>query len=127
MGNEVRFMGRESFTMTDEQGNEEVFEILYAFESEEFNKKYVIFYPSNIEGDRIELLAAIYDEKNCQLVKIETDEEWEYIRSVVEELNEANEDLDAYLYNKECEKNDNLLEDEKEGYDDLIVDFIFNS
>ena len=87
-------MGRESFTMTDEQGNEEVFEILYAFESEEFNKKYVIFYPSNIEGDRIELLAAIYDEKNCQLVKIETDEEWEYIRSVVEELNEANENWD---------------------------------
>ena len=79
------------FVFTDEQGNETLCEILFTFNSEEFNKNYVLFYPvgSEHEDGSVDVMAASYIENEdgtCgELNDIETDEEW----ALVEEMLEA--------------------------------------
>lgn len=78
-------------TYIDEEGNEVLCEILFTFESEEFNKSYVLFYPvgSEEESDEIEILAASYIPQGDgigELQDIETEEEWELIEEVLDEF-----------------------------------------
>ena len=81
-------------TFIDEQGNEVLCEILFTFNSEEFNKNYVLFYPvgSEDEDGNVEVMAASYVEKEdgtCgELHDIETDEEWELIEEMLESFSE---------------------------------------
>lgn len=42
----------EHITIVDENGNEELFEILFTFESEDFGKSYVLVYPAGTPEDR---------------------------------------------------------------------------
>lgn len=75
-------------TIVDEQGNEELHEILFTFESEDFGKSYVLLYPAGIpEGEEIELQAFSYieneDGTEGDLKPIETDAEWEMIEEVL--------------------------------------------
>lgn len=75
-------------TIVDEKGNEELHEILFTFESEDFGKSYVLLYPAGIpEGEEIELQAFSYieneDGTEGDLKPIETDAEWEMIEEVL--------------------------------------------
>jgi len=75
-------------TIVDEEGNEELYEILFTFESEDFDKSYVLVYPAGTsEGEEIELSAFSYKESEGglegTLSSIETDEEWEMIEEVL--------------------------------------------
>lgn len=75
-------------TIVDEEGNEELYEILFTFESEDFDKSYVLVYPAGTsEGEEIELSAFSYKESEGglegTLSSIDTDEEWEMIEEVL--------------------------------------------
>lgn len=80
-------------TIIDGEGVERLCQILFTLESEEFGKKYVVFYPieqdSTEDDEQIQLSAASYTEGedgNGELHPIETDEEWAFIEDAVEEF-----------------------------------------
>lgn len=81
-------------TIIDEEGGEQLYEILFTFESQDFNKEYVLVFPvsperedEDDEEEDIELLAFSYTEdadgESGQLHNIETDEEWDMIEEVL--------------------------------------------
>ena len=78
----------EHITIIDEQGNEELYEILFTFDSDDFEKSYVLVYPASAsEGEEVELSAFSFvqeeDGKKGQLGPIETEEEWDMIEEVL--------------------------------------------
>lgn len=78
----------EFITLVDEEGNEELYQILLTFESDEFAKSYVLVYPAGAdEEEEVELFAFSYDDPDegleGQLNDIETDEEWDMIEEVL--------------------------------------------
>ena len=81
-------------TFIDEEGNEVLCEILFTFNSEEFKKNYVLFYPvgSEDENGDIEVMAASYIENEdgtCgELSAVETEEEWQLIEEMLETFSE---------------------------------------
>ena len=86
-------------TVVDEEGNESLYEILFTFESEDFNKSYVIVYPAGmIYEEEVELQAYSYQENEDgtagELQGIESEEEWDMIDEV---LNTFLDDEDSPL------------------------------
>lgn len=82
-------------TVIDAEGNEKLCQILFTLDSEEFNKKYVVFYPiealNDDDSEQISLMAAIYTEGedgNGELSEIESDEEWSMIEDAVADYEE---------------------------------------
>ncbi|EFR31003.1 DUF1292 domain-containing protein [Eremococcus coleocola] len=78
----------EYITVVDEEGNEVLYEILFTFESPDFNKSYVLIYPAGLaEEEDIELQAYSYveadDGTTGALQAIETEEEWDMIDEVL--------------------------------------------
>ncbi|EDO1217159.1 DUF1292 domain-containing protein [Listeria monocytogenes] len=74
--------------ITNEEGKEEAYEILFDFDSEDFDKSYVFYFPAGKgEDEEIEILASSYiqDEegKQGQLKPVETDEEWDMIEEIL--------------------------------------------
>ena len=87
----------EHITIVDEHGNEELYEILFTFDSEDFGKSYVLFYPAGIpEEDEIELQAFSYieneDGTEGDLEPIETEEEWDMNEEVLNTFIEDEEE-----------------------------------
>lgn len=77
-------------TVVDENGDEQLYEILFTFDSEEFNKSYVLYYPvgaNEDENDEIEIHASSYipgeSGEEGSLQPIETEEEWDMIEEVL--------------------------------------------
>ena len=75
-------------TLVDDEGNEELYQILLTFESEEFDKSYVLLYPASAEDDEdVDLFAFRYEDPDSdlegQLEDVETDEEWDMIEEVL--------------------------------------------
>lgn len=88
-------------TIVDDEGNEELCQIIFTLDSEELGKKYVIFsrvsdiekyYNSGDDSDeQIEVGAAAYVEGpngEGDLQEIESDEEWELIEDALEQFDE---------------------------------------
>ena len=71
----------------DENGKEVAMDILFTFESDETNKKYVVFEDPNDELG--EVFAYSYDEEG-NLSAIETAEEWEMVEEVLGAFSEEN-------------------------------------
>ncbi|WP_239254032.1 DUF1292 domain-containing protein [Listeria ilorinensis] len=72
----------------NEEGVEEEFEILFDFDSEAFEKSYVLYFPAGASDDEeIEIMASSYiqDEEGKQgrLEPVETDEEWDMIEEIL--------------------------------------------
>ncbi|WP_423189616.1 DUF1292 domain-containing protein [Alkalibacterium sp. f15] len=92
----------ENITIIDEEGNEELYEILFTFESDDFGKSYVLVYPTGTnEGEEVELSAFSYKESEGglegSLSSIDSDEEWEMIEEVLNTfISEEEEDDDEY-------------------------------
>ncbi|WP_163652977.1 DUF1292 domain-containing protein [Listeria sp. PSOL-1] len=75
-------------TIVNEEGVEEQFEILFDFDSDEFGKSYVLYFPAGAsEDEEIEIMASSYiqDEDGTQgrLEPVETDEEWDMIEEIL--------------------------------------------
>ncbi|WP_372868720.1 DUF1292 domain-containing protein [Planomicrobium okeanokoites] len=86
--------GQEHITVVDENGNEQLFEILFTFDSEEFGKSYVLYFPVGAEEDEegeIEIQASSFTENTDvdgkvaggDLLPVETDEEWDMIEEML--------------------------------------------
>lgn len=87
----------EYITLIDEEGNEELHEILFTFESDEFERSYVLLFPANSEQDtEVELKAFAYIEEDGglegQLLPIESDEEWDMVEEVLNTFVEDEEE-----------------------------------
>ena len=86
----------ETLTIIDEEGNEELFEILLTFDSEDFDKSYVLLYPAGQgEGEEVEIQAFSYVEADGglegDLNPIESEEEWDMIEEVLNTFVEEEE------------------------------------
>lgn len=83
-------LDREYLTLEDEEGNEELFEILLTIDGQEqFGKNYVLLCPTGISDDEegeVELLAYSYVEDENggggKLNEITTDAEWDMVEEV---------------------------------------------
>lgn len=83
--------GENNITVVDENGNEQLCEVLFTFDSEEFGKSYVLYYPIGTDEDdeeEIEIHASSFtpteDGQDGELMPIETDEEWDMIEEMLE-------------------------------------------
>ncbi|MCL1950230.1 MAG: DUF1292 domain-containing protein [Turicibacter sp.] len=78
-------------TVVDENGNELLMEILFTFDSDEYNKSYVVYYPAGAENEdeegNVDLHVSAYvpaaDDEGGELIPVETDAEWEMIEEVI--------------------------------------------
>lgn len=81
-------------TVIDGENNERLCQIVFTLESEEFGKKYVIFYPLDpTEEEEGCYMAASYvelEDGNGELQAIETDEEWELIQNAITQFEDEN-------------------------------------
>lgn len=82
--------GEKQITVIDEQGNEQLCEVLFTFESEEFGKSYVLYYPLGADendDEDIEIHASSFsatdDSEEGELQPIETEEEWDLIEEML--------------------------------------------
>ncbi len=82
--------GQNQITVVDDQGNEQLCEILFTFESEEFGKSYVLYYPVGADeddADDVEIHASSFipgeGDEGGNLDPIETDEEWDMIEEML--------------------------------------------
>lgn len=82
--------------LTDELGNELTAKIILTFESEEFNKSYVVYQMEDDENE--EYHAASFNPEDGDegtLGEIESDEEWDLIEEVLESfLEEEDEEIE---------------------------------
>ncbi|WP_313891764.1 DUF1292 domain-containing protein [Psychrobacillus sp.] len=95
--------GQENITVVDENGTEQLCNVLFTFESDEFGKSYVLYYPIGAdedENEEIEIHASSFspnaDGVDGELLPIESDEEWEMIEEMLntflDEEDEEDED-----------------------------------
>ncbi|MBX8943192.1 DUF1292 domain-containing protein [Lysinibacillus sp. K60] len=78
-------------TVTDEEGKDQVCEVIHTFSSEQFGKLYVLYVPATDEPiDERDIFAAQYIAGNEgqieELYPIESDEEWEFVEEVLNTL-----------------------------------------
>lgn len=76
--------------LSDDQGNEEVYRILFTFDAEEYGKSYVLLYRAADEiDDEVEVQAFRYtpdengDITSGDLEPIENNDEWDMIQEVL--------------------------------------------
>jgi uncharacterized protein YrzB (UPF0473 family) len=85
----------EVLIVTDEKGEELECVIIMTFESEEFEKSYVVY---QVKGDESgEFFAASFnpdDGEEGQLLQIETDAEWELVEEVLENFLEDEDEAE---------------------------------
>ena len=91
--------GENNITVVDDNGNEQLCEVLFTFDSEEFGKSYVLYYPIGAEEDEdeeIEIHASSFspteDGQDGELMPIESDEEWDMIEEMLETFLAEQED-----------------------------------
>ncbi|MCL1694966.1 MULTISPECIES: DUF1292 domain-containing protein [unclassified Lysinibacillus] len=79
------------FTITDEDGTDQVCEVIHTFSSEQFGKSYVLYVLATDEPiEERDIFASQYISGNDgtidELLPIETDEEWAFVEDVLNEL-----------------------------------------
>lgn len=77
-------------TLVDENGHEELYEVLFTFHSDTFDKSYVLLYPAaDADQEDIAVQAFSYDADEAgdvtssDLHEIESDEEWQMVEGVL--------------------------------------------
>lgn len=80
--------GEKHITVVDEQGNEVLCEVLFTFDSDEFKKSYVLYFPvGESEEEEIEIHASSFEQNDenaeGELKPIETEEEWDMIEEML--------------------------------------------
>lgn len=79
------------FTVTDKDGNKIDYEILFTFESEDTNKKYIVYTNNELDkDDMIKTYASIYEEdgKELKLTPITDDKEWNLVEKLIDQAAE---------------------------------------
>ncbi|ATH92585.1 hypothetical protein ACH95_10255 [Bacillus glycinifermentans] len=80
--------GEKNITIVDDKGNEQLCEVLFTFDSDKFDKSYVLYYPIEAQDDEeIEIHASSFipneNGEDGELMPIETDEEWDMIEETL--------------------------------------------
>lgn len=87
-----------TFKVKNEEGVEIECEVLFTFESDETGKNYIVYTDNTVDDEGCtKVFASIYDpdEDETKLLPIETEEEWNVIETILEQLqNELNEEDD---------------------------------
>ncbi|HWK24363.1 MAG TPA: DUF1292 domain-containing protein [Ureibacillus sp.] len=86
-------------TIVDEDGNEQLCEVIHTFDSEEFGKSYVLYSLIGAEEDeegQIEIFASAFtpseNGEDGELEPIETEAEWDLIEDVLNQLEDQLEE-----------------------------------
>lgn len=77
------------FKVLSDEGEEVDCELLFTYESKETNKNYIVYTDNSIDEEgNTKVFASIYnpDEEEPTLHPIETEEEWEVIEGILENL-----------------------------------------
>lgn len=80
-----------TFKVTNEEGKEVEYEVLFTFDSDETNKSYMVYTDDSkdeLGNTRVFASAYIQGEEETQLLPIETDKEWRIIETILKELQE---------------------------------------
>lgn len=80
---------RMTFKVTNNEGKEVEYEVLFTFDSDETNKSYMVYTDdSKDENGNIRVYASTYipGEETTELLPIETDKEWKIIDTILKEL-----------------------------------------
>lgn len=108
-------MDENLITILDENGNEVLCEILFTFDSDEFNRSYILYVPveTKDDDDEVEVLCSAYIPKEDgsvgQLLPVEDDKEWEMVEEVFNTYMDSNfdeEDEDEHEHECSCEHDD---------------------
>ncbi|MCL1859406.1 MAG: DUF1292 domain-containing protein [Oscillospiraceae bacterium] len=78
-----------TFTVINDEDEEVECEVLFTFESPKTKKNYIIYTDNTLDDDgNTKVFASGYnpDADETELLPIETDEEWETIENILEEL-----------------------------------------
>lgn len=81
-----------TFKVTNEEGKEVEYEVLFTFDSDETNKSYMVYTDdSKDENGNTRVFASAYVQKDeeTELLPIETDKEWKIIETILKELQET--------------------------------------
>ncbi|MDF7626411.1 DUF1292 domain-containing protein [Lactobacillaceae bacterium L1_55_11] len=80
----------EKITLVDENGDESLYEVLFTFHSEQYDRDYILLVPEGAEEDQeVDVQAYIFkpDENGAaqedDLLPIEDDEEWDMVEEVL--------------------------------------------
>ncbi|WP_409022780.1 DUF1292 domain-containing protein [Dellaglioa sp. P0083] len=80
----------QQITLVDDNGNETLFEVLFTFESDDYNKSYIMLYPLGSEADEeVEIQAYSFspnengEATESDLEPIEDDDEWDMVEEVL--------------------------------------------
>lgn len=88
----------ERVIIPDQEGNEEVFEVLFKFDVEQTGKQYMLVIPEEGDPEVDEVYAFRYEEgdnEELALYLIEDDEEWDIVESTFQTILE-DEDLKGH-------------------------------
>lgn len=82
-----------TFKVINDEGKEIECEVLFTFESDETKKNYIVYTDNTIDEEgNTKVYASIYnpDEDETKLLPIETEKEWKIIETILEELQNEN-------------------------------------
>ena len=85
------------FTVLDENGNEVECEVLFTFDSDETNKSYIVYTDNTTDEEgNTKVYASIFNpnDEKTELIPIETDREWKIIETILETIQEENNNQD---------------------------------
>lgn len=82
---------QQQITIVDEEGNEDLYNVLFTFKSPDFNKSYILLYPASAsEDEEVDIQAFRLsddddpsDPQGGDLLPIESDEEWDMVESML--------------------------------------------
>jgi len=80
-----------TFKITNEEGKEIEYEVLFTFDSDETNKSYMVYTDdSKDENGNTRVFASTYTpgQETTDLLPIETEKEWKIIETILKELQE---------------------------------------
>lgn len=80
-----------TFKVTNEEGKEVEYEVLFTFDSDETKKSYMVYTDDSKDENgntRVFASAYIQGEEETELLPIETEKEWKIIDTILKELQE---------------------------------------
>jgi len=80
-----------TFNVTNDEGKEVEYEVLFTFDSDETKKSYMVYTDnSKDEAGNTRVFASAYipGQETTELLPIETDKEWKIIETILKELQE---------------------------------------
>ena len=78
---------RRKLTITDENNETKIYDILATFLYDKTEKNYIIYTDNKVENKELNIYAAIYDPSNLtKLEQINSKEEWDAVNAVIKKV-----------------------------------------